>query len=63
LKEIDFLGRKFLIPRDTNRYLELEYGKKWTIPCYNNKKCSAGTLIKNYWNKHKIAIKKTIHTL
>ena len=35
LKEADFLGEKFLIPADTEHYVETKYGKNWRTPVKN----------------------------
>ncbi len=32
LKETEFLGEKFLIPADTEHYIETKYGKSWRTP-------------------------------
>jgi len=32
LKEIDFMGKKFLIPYETEKYLKFRYGKGWLVP-------------------------------
>lgn len=33
-KFLDFMGMKYLIPFNTEKYLESNYGKNWTIPKY-----------------------------
>ena len=57
LKEIDFLGRKFLIPNETEKYLDYEYGKGygkgfgkgWRTPYYNPEITARGSIVKDFW--------------
>jgi len=65
LKEIDFLDRKFLIPNETEKYLDYEYGKGygkgfgkgWRTPYYNPRITARGSIVKGFWKTHGKKIK------
>ena len=62
LKEIEFLGEKFLIPANTEHYIETKYGNDWRTPVKEwdwafGPKNAVKTDIFLNWNKKKKIIK------